>query len=89
MHPSTARLAGAALAFAPALLAAQMQTSQKVVTLGNQQFTMTAQSLVVAADDINNDRHSTPVSPAYNGIGSIRITTTAGTNHADTRSASF
>ena len=78
MHRPTARLAGAALAFAPALLSAQIQTAQKVVTLGNQQMTMTAQSLVVAADNINNARHSTPVSPAFNGIGSVDIRTTAG-----------
>jgi hypothetical protein len=37
----------------------------------------TMQSLVSAAGDINLDsRYQTPVSPAYNGVGSVRITAT-------------
>jgi len=68
-----ARAAVAALSFAPALLAAQTPTS---VT----QLTAQAHSLVSAAGDIVNDpRYMTPVSPAYNGVGSVRITTLAGT----------
>ena len=71
IHRSIARLAGAALAFAPAMLSAQ--TSQKVVTLGGSQYTVTAKSLVVAADNITSARHSTPISPAYNGVAAISI----------------
>lgn len=71
-----ARAVGAALALAPAVLAAQ---SSKVVSLGGQDYTMTYQSLVSAAGNINTDpRYQTPVSPAYNGVGSIAISTTAG-----------
>jgi Trypsin/PEP-CTERM motif len=73
-----ARAAGAALMLAPALLSAQM-TSTKVVDLGGQQMTVTAQSLVSAAGNIVTDPHyQTPVSPAYNGVGSIHIQTTQG-----------
>ncbi len=73
-----ARAAGAALVLAPAFLAAQ--TSTKVVTLGGQQYSMTATSLVSAAGNILTDpRYQTPVSPAYNGVGSIRITSDRGT----------
>jgi hypothetical protein len=73
---SAARAIGAALVLAPALLLAQ--TSTKVVTLGGHQVTMTAKSLVVAADNINDARHSTPISPAYNGVGAISITSNLG-----------
>lgn len=72
-----ARAAGAALVLAPALLAAQ--TSTKVVTLGGTQYTMTAKTLVSAAGNIQTDsRYQTPVSPAYNGVGSVRITSDRG-----------
>jgi len=72
-----ARAAGAALVLAPAFLGAQ--TSTKVVNLGGTDYTMTAKSLVSAAGDVNNDpRYSTPVSPAYNGVGSVRITSNLG-----------
>jgi hypothetical protein len=65
---SAARAAGAALMFAPAGLLAQ------------QKATYTAQSLVSAAGNVNTDpRYQTPVSPAYNGVGSVHINTTAGT----------
>jgi len=68
-----ARAAAAALVLAPALLAAQTPTS---VT----QFNATAHSLVSAAGNIQTDpRYQTPVSPAYNGVGSVRITTTTNT----------
>lgn len=73
-----ARAAGAALVLAPAFLAAQ--TSAKVVNLGGQNYTMTAKSLVSAAGNVNTDaRYQTPVSPAYNGVGSVRITSNLGT----------
>jgi hypothetical protein len=73
---SAARFAGAALAFGPAMLAAQ---TTKTVTLGGDQFALTSQSLVSAAGDVNADsRYQTPVSPAYNGVASLQISTTAG-----------
>ncbi|CAN5590006.1 hypothetical protein BH09GEM1_BH09GEM1_34150 [soil metagenome] len=73
-----ARLLGAALSVAPALVGAQ--TSTRTVTLGSQQYTMTAKSLVSAAGDINaNPIYQTPVSPAFNGVGSISITSNTGT----------
>ena len=72
-----ARAAGAALVLAPALLGAQSST--KLVSFGGQDYSLTAKSLVSAAGDIVNDpRYQTPVSPAYNGVGSIHIQTTAG-----------
>jgi secreted trypsin-like serine protease len=51
---------------------------QKVVQLGGQDVTMTTQSYVVASGNINDVRYSTPVSPAYNGVGSILVTTRSG-----------
>ena len=81
---SAGRLFGAALVLAPALAAAQ--TSSKVVTLGGKDYTVTAKSLVSAAGDINaNPIYSTPISPAFNGVGSIRITAT----QADGSSGTF
>jgi hypothetical protein len=81
-----ARAAGAALVLAPAFLGAQ--TSTKVVNLGGQDYTMTAKSLVSAAGNINTDpRYQTPVSPAYNGVGSIRITATQPNGSAESSSA--
>jgi secreted trypsin-like serine protease len=76
----TALVAGAVLGLAPALLAQQTGQNQlqKTFNLGGQQVTMLAQSNVVAAGDINNARYSTPVSPAYNGVGSVRINTAQG-----------
>jgi hypothetical protein len=51
---------------------------QRSVSLDGQNVTLTAQSLVVAAGNINDARYSTPVSPAYNGVGSILINTAKG-----------
>ncbi len=68
-----ARAAGAALVLAPGFLAAQSSTPVA-------HFTATARSLVSAAGNIQTDpRYQTPVSPAYNGVGSVRITSNLGT----------
>jgi V8-like Glu-specific endopeptidase len=74
----SARAVGAALVLAPAMLFAQ---SQQVLRFGDAgQYTATVQSLVSAAGNVNTDsRYMTPVSPAYNGVGSIRITSDSGT----------
>ncbi|MDQ2668777.1 MAG: trypsin-like serine protease [Gemmatimonadota bacterium] len=72
-----ARLFGAALSLAPALAAAQTVTRN--VTLGGKQYSMSAKSLVSAAGDINtNPIYQTPVSPAFNGVGSVDIRTASG-----------
>lgn len=66
-RPAVRATAAAALLLSPQLLQAQSLLSY------------TATNHVVAAGDILNDtRYSTPVSPAYNGVGSIRINTTTG-----------
>ncbi|MEO5814328.1 MAG: trypsin-like serine protease [Gemmatimonadaceae bacterium] len=75
---SAARAVGAAIVLTPAMLSAQ---SQQVLTFGNaNQYTAIVKSMVSAAGNVNTDpRYQTPVSPAYNGVGSIRITSDSGT----------
>ena len=66
------RIAARAAVATAALIAPQLVSAQSVLQYK-------AQNLVSAAGNILTDtRYSTPVSPAYNGIGSIRINTANG-----------
>ncbi|MEO7457597.1 MAG: trypsin-like serine protease, partial [Gemmatimonadaceae bacterium] len=75
---SAARMLGAALLLAPAIVGAQ--SSATLVSVTDQNFSISLQSLVSAAGNINTDpRYQTPVSPAYNGVGYVQMTSNLGT----------